>query len=353
MSRMNGGTREPRWFVAALSALCISWLICGDPSRAAEYEQKQGNAAVRLEVDKIKDDRLEIRLSDEIRLTLSMEGDAGLDVQPPDALANSSDWQVRRESAPEKSALGHGRVRWQQRFRLSPVKPGELSLALAPLHFRLSPDAERWEDVAWRPIPVHVSTEIYRADLSELRDIAPPEEVPPAPSPATPLTWAALALVFLLLLLGGWTLLRRHGRRIPALPPDKWALGELERLRLPAESTENGVEHFYTRLSDVLRRYLELRYHLPAPEQTTAEFLEAMRRSPQLQVEQQAVLRDFLERCDLVKFARVQPSAEECRMAAEMARTFVEQTATNGVVTSAKPPEPPPAGQSARETGCS
>src|SRR5216683_1854412 len=298
MSRMNGGTREPRWFVVALSALCISWLIGGAPSLAAEYEQKQGNAAVRLEVEKIKDERLEIRLSDEIRLTLSMEGDAGLDVQAPAALANSSDWQVRRESAPEKIALGRGQVRWQERFRLAPLKPGELSLALAPLHFRLSPDAERWEDVAWRPIPVNVSTEIYRADLSELRDIAPPEEVPPAPSLATPLSWAALALVFLLLLLSGWTMLRRRGRLVLAMPPDKWALGELARLGLPAESIENGVEHFYTRLSDVLRRYLELRYHLPAPEQTTAEFLEAMRRSPQLQAEQQAALRDFLERCD-------------------------------------------------------
>jgi hypothetical protein len=220
------------------------------------------------------------------------------------------------------------------------------------LHFRRSPDAERWEDVAWRPIPVNVSTEIYRADLSELRDIAPPEEVPPAPSLATPLSWAALALVFLLLVLSGWTLLYGLGRRILAMPPDKWALGELARLGLPAESIEKGVEHFYTRLSDVLRRYLELRYHLPAPEQTTAEFLEAMHRSPQLEREQQAVLRDLLERCDLVKFARVQPSPEECRLAAEMARTFIEQTATNGVVISVKPPEPPPAGQLVRGTGC-
>jgi len=121
--------------------------------------------------------------------------------------------------------------------------------------------------------------------------------------------------------------LRRRLRRNFALPPDAWALRELARIQLPDESTEKGVEYFYTRLSDVLRRYLELRYHFPAPEQTTAEFLEVMRRSPQLQPEKQAVLRDFLVGCDLVKFARAQPSKEDCRKAAEMARAFVEQTA--------------------------
>ncbi len=320
---------------------------------AAEYEQRQGSAAIRVEADKIDDGRVVIRLSDEIRLTVTVEGEPALEVQPPETITTSSDWEVRRESGPVKIPLGGGRVRWQERFRLSPLKPGELSLALAPLRFRQSPEAERWEEVAWRPIPAQVSTEIYRADLSELRDIAPPEELPPAPSLATPLTWAGLAIAFVLLLLSGWTILRRRASRNPALPPGEWALSELERIGLPIDSTEKGIEQFYTRLSDVLRRYLELRYHLPAPEQTTTEFLEEMRRSPQLQPEQQAVLRQFLARCDLVKFARAQPSLEECRMTAETARAFVEQTGTNDTVTSAAPPGPPPTEQSARGTGYS
>ncbi len=311
------------WFFLAVYLL---WLLPGTIALAAELEQKQGSATLRLEAETVKSDRVEIRLSDEIRLTMSMEGDAGLEVQPPEPRTTSPDWQVRREFAPERVPLPGGHVRWQERFRLSPLKPGDLSLALAPLRYRLSPDTEDWQEIAWRPIPVHVSTEIFRADLSELRDIPPPEEVPPAPSMTAPFAWASLALAIVLLLLSGWALLRRRSRWTPALPPGAWALAELERIQLPVEFTERDVEHFFTRLSDVLRRYVELRYHLPAPEQTTAEFLEEMRRSPQLQPEQQAVLRDFLERCDLVKFARVQPSTEECRAAAERARTFVEQT---------------------------
>lgn len=326
MKRARGRQKKPVvWFLCCFVFYFLPFAWCA----AAEYEQKQGCAVVRLEADKIGDGRVSMRLSDALRLTVTVEGGPALEVQPPEGLTTPGDWEVERETGPEKISLGGGRVRWQERFRLSPVKPGELSLALSPLRFRSSSDAEHWNEVAWRPIPVQVSTEVYRPDLSELRDIAPPEELPPAPSWTVPLTWTGLAIVSVLLLLSGWTLLRRRGSRNPPLPPGEWALRELARVGLPAEATEWGIEQFYTRLSDVLRRYLELRYHLPAPEQTTAEFLEEMRRSPQLQPEQQAVLRQFLERCDLVKFARAQPSLNECREAAEMARAFVEQTASD------------------------
>jgi hypothetical protein len=281
-----------------------------------------------------------------------VEGGPALEVQPIQAITTSPDWQARPESPAEQRTLAAGHLIWQQKFRLSPLKPGDLSLALVPLRFRTTSDSDHWEEVAWRPIPVHVSTEVYRAEVGELRDITPPEELPPAPSRGVPFSWVVLAIVLLLLVLNGWVLYRRR-RQESAVPPSQWALRELQRIHLPADSTERALEEFYTRLSDVLRRYLELRYRLPAPEQTTAEFLEAMRRSLLLQPEQQAVLRNFLEQCDLVKFARAQPSADECHKAAEIARAFVEQTAAAELVTSAKPPGPPPTVQSAPGTGCS
>jgi hypothetical protein len=296
-----------------------------------EYRQNQGSAAIRLQADKIEADRVEIRLSDKILLTVSVEGGPSLEVQPYRPLNPTDDWEVRPESTPAIMPLAGGRIRWLQRFRVLPLKPGELSLSLAPLRFRLNAPEARWDEAAWRPIPVMVTTEVYRADLSELRDVAPPEELPPAPSWGIPLAWAGLALVLLLLLLSGWALMRRRGPGESTLPPRDWAVRELQGIALPANFTNRDVEQFYTRLSDVLRRYIELRYNVPAPEQTTAEFLEALRRSPQLPHEQQAVLCDLLGRCDLVKFARAQPSPEECRTAAEIARAFVEKTAATEV----------------------
>src|SRR5262249_20238867 len=88
-----------------------------------------------------------------------------------------------------------------------------------------------------------------------------------------------------------------------------------------------AAERYHTLLSDVVRGYLEKRFEVLASRQTTPEFLEAMRGSPQLTAPQQDLLREFLRRCDLAKFARANPSPEECRAAAAMARDFVEQTA--------------------------
>jgi hypothetical protein len=326
MSQRTNHDQTAHLVLASIVALtwCILWLR---PCSAAEYEERQGQAVLRVEADKNEAGHLEMRLSDELRLTVRVEGSETLEVQLPSLLTSASDWQVKRETVPAKTPPAAGPIRWTQSFRLAPLRPGELSLVLAPLRFHPSSETDLWQEVTWKPIPIHVSTEISHADLSELRDIAPPEELRPAPSWGIPLGWTGLGVVFVLLLLNGWALLRWRRRGDAALPPDQWALLELERLRQPMEFTEQAVETFYTQLSDILRRYVELRYHVPAPEQTTAEFLEALRNSPQLQPEQQALLRDFLEQCDLVKFARVRPTAEECGLAAQKARVFVEETA--------------------------
>jgi hypothetical protein len=42
---------------------------------------------------------------------------------------------------------------------------------------------------------------------------------------------------------------------------------------------------------------------------------------------QQEQLRDFLQRCDLAKFACADFSPRECKVAADMARDFIRQTA--------------------------
>ncbi len=311
--------------------LCVSvslWFSFASRAQAAEYEQKQGKATVKIQAEKIEDGRVEIRLSDELVLSLSVDGLPSLEVQPIQAITASKDWSVRRNSKPETVAVSQSRMRWQQTFHLAPLKPGDIPLSLTPLRFREEPNADKWEEVTWHEIPVRVTTEILNADLSELRDVSPPEQLPPSPSWTPVIVWSVLALVLLGMFVGTWQILRRRADRQISLPPHEWALRELERLSLPKDLTEAGVDRYHTHLSDILRKYLEIRFQLPALEQTTAEFLDGMRRSPQLSSDQQQVLRDFLERCDLVKFARAASTPEECRQLAEIARCFVKQTVT-------------------------
>src|SRR5262249_36919295 len=97
----------------------------------------------------------------------------------------------------------------------------------------------------------------------------------------------------------------------------------IERTALPPVGEPDA---FHTQVSNVVRRYLQERFGLRAPQQTTAEFL-ALGAAQQLPAPQQALLRDLFERCDLAKFARAGASPEDCRRLATLARAFVHQTA--------------------------
>jgi hypothetical protein len=316
--------------------LFVLGALSAGSAHAGEYEQKQGPAVLRIEADKIEDGKIEIRLSDKLRLTLTVEGPATLEVKKPAVLTQSKSWQVRRLDEPEKVALTGGGLRWRQAALIEPDTKGDLSLQIAPIRYRREAGKGDWQTIKWQPVTIHVTTSVVRADPTQARDITPPEAVPEAKSPwKAVLIWTGFALLAVGLVLGALELKRRLAPARPEQPPHEWALRELDRLEGLGLAEHGQAERFHTFVSDLIRRYLELRYHLRAPRQTTAEFLEAMRQAPQLSADQRILLREFLERCDLAKFARTEYSTAECKLTSNMARNFVEQT---------KPaPEPAPA----------
>lgn len=305
---------------------------------AAEYEQVQGKARLRLEVDRYEDGQIENRLSSPMRLTLVVEGQAPLRVGPGDDEAIKEQVETLQQSAPwlrceavarpERTPLGDGRERWQVTFLLDPLPPkgGTLEVRPASLTCTEGPDGTRFE-ATWQPVAVRITTTVASTDVkTELRPITPPEELPLPPSWLRWLPWAGIAVAVAGLVAGGWSLRRRLARAEPPAPPHVWAGRELDRIEGLGLPARGEVERYHTLLCDVVRAYLERRFQLPASHQTTVEFLETMRRAPQLTPAQQCLLRDFLEQCDMAKFARAAPTPEECRAVAGMARSFVQQT---------------------------
>jgi hypothetical protein len=102
------------------------------------------------------------------------------------------------------------------------------------------------------------------------------------------------------------------------LSPYQIALAALEKLR-----EENlPVEEFYTRLSDIVRQFIEGEFGLRAPERTTEEFLA----EATLPAESMALLAAFLRESDLVKFARLRPGKDDIERAFGAAETFVRRS---------------------------
>lgn len=145
----------------------------------------------------------------------------------------------------------------------------------------------------------------------------------------------AFLLILALALAAGLTawFMRRKKTQEPIEPPipaHEKALRALRALRSQGDLEAGRYEPFYVGLSTVVRTYLEDRFRLRAPEQTTEEFIREASRNPALTQAQQGQVCGFLEQSDLVKFARFQPSYSEAEQALTAAEALVRQTAEGG-----------------------
>lgn len=82
------------------------------------------------------------------------------------------------------------------------------------------------------------------------------------------------------------------------------------------------VKEYYTRLTDIIRSYIEARFHTPALELTTDELLYKAKMHRELQPYQE-LLSMILTTADLAKFAKAEPLPQEHTQAMDYARQFV------------------------------
>jgi hypothetical protein len=101
--------------------------------------------------------------------------------------------------------------------------------------------------------------------------------------------------------------------------------------RLVAQNfVERGeIELFFVHLSLILRRYIEGRFRVDAPDRTTEEFLVEASHAPELDRHRDR-LRSFLVLSDEVKFARFEPDADGIQDAFDVVKRFVEETTDAG-----------------------
>ncbi len=125
----------------------------------------------------------------------------------------------------------------------------------------------------------------------------------------------------------------------PPPPPHEVALAALRQLAAKRYIEELRIEPFYVELSGIARHYLEDRFGLRAPERTTEEFIREAITSRRLAPDHQALTRDFLEQCDLVKFARHEPQPADMRNAYGAAERLVRETIPNPAPPAAPAPE--------------
>jgi hypothetical protein len=157
---------------------------------------------------------------------------------------------------------------------------------------------------------------------NSLRDIKPPVVIPNA---WLWVAWIVVALVVAALAFWAWTRWQKRRAEVPVvpdIPPHVRAKQKLqEALALIGQPRE-----FCILVSDTLRWYLEERFDFHAPERTTEEFLHELQGTRLLTPDQKTSLGEFLNRCDLVKFAKYEPGEPELRDLHDSALRLVEET---------------------------
>jgi hypothetical protein len=117
----------------------------------------------------------------------------------------------------------------------------------------------------------------------------------------------------------------RPNRQLSAKSAYELALEKLEQARALLQE-ENPVPYAVF-VSETVRSYLGQRFQSPSTRRTTDEFLRQMENDPTTPLAgHRDLLRDFLQSCDLVKFARYQPALDELEQVQQRAYSFVTAT---------------------------
>jgi hypothetical protein len=153
----------------------------------------------------------------------------------------------------------------------------------------------------------------------DFHDIAPPVDyslIPP---------WVIFLGTFVALMVAAlivWFIIRSRQRAVPMKSARERVLELLERMQSDVEKMQ--PYRFSIRVSDILRRYVTEQFDLPVTRQTSVEFLSGLTKESPFSEEEKSLLEDFLNRCDLIKFARYEATMVDSRLLLEEATRFVK-----------------------------
>lgn len=179
----------------------------------------------------------------------------------------------------------------------------------------------------------------------QLNDIKPLQKAPFVWTDYLWVLWFVLGFIFLLLLIGLFIVLVLRKRKKgyfftppEVIPSHVRAIRELDKLKTDRMREPGREKEFYTRITDILRRYIFERYRINAMEMTSSEILDKIEK----QTDNESVcknLNQILSTADRVKFAKYIPYPDESDLSMMNAYFFVEQTREPDLTPDGKEPQ--------------
>ena len=322
------------WFLAALA------VVLGGCGRVEESTPKAGAAgeagfektfdrgpvSVRLRVDK-----KEATIADRLTLTIDVFSSEDYEARLPAFGEKLDQFGIVDYTTPQPELIEDNKTKRTRSYVLEPFLSGDYVIPPMKVEFwsKKEEDAKRHE-LETDEVAIKIKS-LLPEDVENLQihDIEDPVLMPKAKISESPYLWIGLGALAVLLAAGAlFAALRKGQEKISEqiVPAHEIAYRALERLIAENLPGKGEIKEFYQRISDILRQYIENRFGLHAPEQTTEEFLTALGANATLAPGHKSLLKNFLQHCDLVKFAKHEPTTEDIQKTFDSCNGFIGET---------------------------
>jgi hypothetical protein len=271
-------------------------------------------------------------IGDQVGLQLQVTGPEGMELLWPNFPDTLDKFLIIDRSPLDTVPRAPGSpVTLTQRLLLTTFDSGLYAIPPIPVYYRMLPDTTiRMAESRPHYLAVHT---VAVDTTKPIKPIKGPRKV--ALTFWEILRWILIGLALFLLIASVLYYLKKRKNKEPVfrlrqrlqLQPHEIALQELEKLRIRKLWQQGQVKEYYSELTEILRRYIENRFTVPALESTSAGILHDLLETPGVNREAWDLLGQVLMLADMVKFAKEKPGPQKNEESLEKGIEFVNQTA--------------------------
>ncbi|HEX9740427.1 MAG TPA: hypothetical protein VGA29_06595 [Ignavibacteriaceae bacterium] len=265
-------------------------------------------------------------VGDYINLTIKVKYDEGITVSNPLIKDNFKDIEVIKVEEPVLLEE-NGKQIVEFKYIVSVYDSTDISISGIPVGYKTGNDT-LLQTVNTNPVYFTVHTVPVKPE-EEIKDVKEPIKIP--------LDWKTVLLYLLIIIaIAGlaYFLYKRYkkkheGEEIkqtePRIPSYITALNSLHQLEEEKLWQKGKVKEYHSKITEIIRRYFEDRFYLPALELTTSEAMIRLKERYDTAEILQAT-DEFLNNADLVKFAKYNPVPDLNAEMMKQAYKIVEMT---------------------------
>jgi len=336
MKLIQGQIFRLRTFFVFLAMICFLLAVSCKKDETTAITKEEKDAGIHEKVERgpatvtLDTDRKSITIAQRVNLTIGITVDEDYDIKLPGFGEKLEQFGIVDYHTTQPELMENNKKKISRSYVLEPFLSGDYTIPPMTVTFWKNGGEEAGAHKIETPEVKITVKSLLPEDLKnvKLNEIKPPVKLPRS---YAMWVWAGFAAVAAIAIAAAFVIIGKRRKagsqgldpRVPAHELAYEALKDLVAEDLPGKGK---IKLFYQRISSILRHYIENRFGIHAPEQTTEEFLMGLDTAKDFPNKYNMLLNRFLNHCDLVKFAEYQPKTEDIQKTFDSCKAFIEGT---------------------------